>query len=307
MLSDSIHHPRTPPLRSIRRRFLVKCAGIRRPSKRWLILFKAKVTIDTKARDVYRRSVANVKVKGGSVNVVIIKPDDVGPDSRVQLVGRQARHVLEVLGGSIGQSLRVGLIDGALGRGTIERIEGNRVTIRCAFDQAPPNERTIDVVLALPRPKVLKRLWAQLSALGVRRIFLTNAAKVERNYFDTHWLEKENFGPLLVEGLEQAGDTRLPEVRVIRQLKPFLEDEADALFGATRLIAHPAAEGGFATIPDMSDALTLAIGPEGGWTAFEMDLFTKLKFIPIGLGHRILRSDTACVALLAALRAAWDQ
>ncbi|MCK5849877.1 MAG: RNA methyltransferase, partial [Kiritimatiellae bacterium] len=48
--------------------------------------------------------------------------------------------------------------------------------------------------------------------------------------------------------------------------------------------------------------ITLAIGPEGGWTPFEMNLFEQQNFTPISLGHRILRSDTACVALLAALR-----
>ena len=232
----------------------------------------------------------------------MIKSKDLDADNRIQITGRHARHVINVLGGTVGQSLRIGLINGSLGNGMIELIENEKVTLHCSFNHEPPKETAIDLILALPRPKVLKRLWAQLSALGVRRIFLTNAAKVERNYFDTHWLEKEFFEPMLIEGLEQAGDTRLPEVQVIRQLKPFMEDQVDQLFGATRLIAHPTADDGFEIIQKPWDNITLAIGPEGGWTPFEMDIFEQQKFKPVSLGHRILRSDTACIALLAALR-----
>ena len=56
----------------------------------------------------------------------------------------------------------------------------------------------------------MRRLWAQIAALGVGRIILTNAEKVERNYFDTHILAPETYRPLLIEGLQQARDTRLP-------------------------------------------------------------------------------------------------
>ena len=87
--------------------------------------------------------------------------------------------------------------------------------------------RAVDLLLALPRPKVMRRLWAQIAAMGVGQIILTNAERVERNYFDTHVLTPECYRPLLVEGLQQARDTRLPRVSIHRQFKVLVEDELD--------------------------------------------------------------------------------
>lgn len=174
-----------------------------------------------------------------------------------------------------------------------------RVELRCAFD-APPPRPEVDLLLALPRPKVLRRLWAQLAAIGVGQIVLTNAARVERNYFDTHLLEEAVYRPLLVEGLQQARDTWLPRVRICRQFKVLVEDELDGLCpSGARIAAHPAAE------PSVSDAargtsgrVLLAVGPEGGWTPYEVDLLAAHRFQTASAGARTLRSDTACVALL---------
>jgi RsmE family RNA methyltransferase len=241
-----------------------------------------------------------------AMNLITIHPSELDAENRVSLRGRRARHVVDVLGKTAGQQIRTGLLHGMTGTGTVESINEQAVVIRCAFDEPPVTEPAMDLVLALPRPKVMKRLWAQLSAIGVRRIYLTNAARVERNYFDTHWLEAKHFTPLLIEGLEQSGATRPPEVRVVRRLKPFVEDEADSLLAQPRFVAHPGAEHRTGSIA-WEHTATLAIGPEGGWTPFELGLFERLGFTPFALGHRILRSDTACIALLGALQAACTQ
>ena len=87
----------------------------------------------------------------------------------------------------------------------------------------------------------MRRLWAQLASLGVGRILLTNAERVERNYFDTHVLSADCYRPLLLEGLQQARDTRLPIVSIHRQFKVLIEDDLDALFGeGLRVVADPA-------------------------------------------------------------------
>ena len=154
----------------------------------------------------------------------------------------------------------------------------------------------------MPRPKVLRRLWAQLAAIGVSRIALVNAESVERNYFDTHWLRPDVYRPLLIEGLQQARDTRLPMVSIHRRLRPFIEDELDALCPDThRLVADPAASASIAAALGGSDRrrVTVAIGPEGGWNPFELNLLAARGFVAVGLGPRTLRTDTACVAILA--------
>jgi RsmE family RNA methyltransferase len=106
--------------------------------------------------------------------------------------------------------------------------------------------------------------------------------------------------PRLIEGLEQAGDTRLPEVTVERRLKPFIEDELDEKFPDThRLLAHPEAGESITASPGRQPTL-LAVGPEGGWTPFELELFEAHGFSRLGLGPRRLRTDVACIALITA-------
>ncbi len=241
------------------------------------------------------------------MNLILLEPAEIDDAGGATLEGVRARHVAEVLRAGPGDRIRIGQLNGPLGQGEVLEVAGGRVTLRCAFDPAPPSRPAIDLLLAVPRPKVLKRLWAQLAALGVGRIALVNAARVERCYFDTHVLDPAFFRPLLVEGLQQARDTWLPEVTVHRQFRPFVEDELETYFGpGRRLLAHPGAAGTVASAlaGGESARVLLAIGPEGGWVPFEIEQLQTRGFLPVGLGARPLRTDTACVALLALVQAA---
>jgi RsmE family RNA methyltransferase len=157
----------------------------------------------------------------------------------------------------------------------------------------------------MPRPKVMKRLWAQLAALGVGRIILLRADKVERCYFDSHVLDPAFFNGRLMEGLEQARCTHLPAVLVRPLFKPFVEDELDGMFaGSLKLLADPSAGrrlGEVLSSGPPPDRLLLAIGPEGGWIPFELDLLADHGFQKVAMGSRILRTDTAAIALLATI------
>jgi RsmE family RNA methyltransferase len=150
---------------------------------------------------------------------------------------------------------------------------------------------------------VLRRLWAQFAALGIGQIILTNASRVERDYFDAHVVTEACYRPLLIEGLQQARDTRLPQVSIHRQFRILVEDHLDDLFpSGIRLVADPsgsASIGSALASRDDDDRVLLAIGPEGGWNAFELDLLDAHGFTRIGLGRRTLRVDTACIALLS--------
>ena len=241
------------------------------------------------------------------MNLILCEPAEVGGDGVVTLTGARAAHVRGVLRGKPGDTVRIGVVDGARGHGEITALDDDRVVLRSVLDTPVGEAPAVDLLLALPRPKVLRRLWAQLAALGVGRIVLTNAARVERHYFDTHVVEASTYRALLVEGLQQAADTRLPRVSIHRQFKILVEDELDALSGdATRLVAHPGRHPSLLTAAGASPRrrTLLAIGPEGGWNDFELDLLTRHGFAIVSMGPRILRTDTACVALLALLHEA---
>ena len=240
------------------------------------------------------------------MNLILLDERDAPGSGEVILSDARAAHLLNVLKVAPGQAVRVGRLDGPLGVGTVESTENGRVTVRCVFDaDAPPRPR-VDVLLALPRPKVMRRLWAQLAALGVGHIMLTNAERVERHYFDTHVLAEACYRPLLIEGLQQARDTRLPTVSIHRQFKVLVEDHLVTLFSeGVRLAADPRAtvSVGSAISEHADQRVLIAIGPEGGWNAFELALLEAHGFREVSLGPRTLRVDTACIALLAIVHA----
>jgi len=239
------------------------------------------------------------------MNLILIHSHEPDSAGRVSLAGERAEHILHVLKAAPGKTLRIGLLNGSKGRGMVERISGQEVVLQCEFEEKIPPRPTVDLLLALPRPKVMKRLWAQLAALGVGRIILTNAEKVERYYFDSHILEPDFYNERLIEGLQQAGDTILPEVRIIKELKPFLEDELNSVFpiSGKKLLADPSGEKNIFQCmePATPQRCCLAVGPEGGWTPYELELFAAHGFQVFTAGPRILRTDTACVALLSLL------
>jgi len=167
-----------------------------------------------------------------------------------------------------------------------------------------PEPPHIELMLAMPRPKVMMRLYSSLAQIGLRRIVLTNAVRVEKPYFSSHAVERAKYLPELQDGLEQAVSTRLPEVRVEQRLKPFVEDSLDGLFpdGLLRLLCHPG-EGSKSVseavrrAPTPPRGVVLAVGPEGGWVDFELEMLERKGFQRVSLGTRIFSTDVAVLAL----------
>lgn len=238
------------------------------------------------------------------MNVVLLEPGEIAPDGTASIEGARAAHVIGVLRAAIGSKVRVGVLDGPLGEATIEHVEGGRIALRCVLGETPPQPR-LDVLLALPRPKVMGRLYGPLAQLGVGRVMLTNAERVERFYFDAHQLEPAYQHAHLVEGLAQARDTRVPIVTVHKSLRGLIEDDLDAWAPralSRRVIADP---GPHRSIRDACRDLgaegrvILAIGPEGGWNDFERALLGGHGFEQVAMGARTLRTDVALIALAA--------
>ena len=234
------------------------------------------------------------------MNLVLLFKEDFVSEDTVRLSGRRLAHIRSVHRAVAGDALVVGLLDGMIGEGRLTRVDEDSLEMRVALGEAPPPKLPLTLVLALPRPKVLNRVIASATSLGIARIYLINAWRVEKSYWKSPRLSEENLLQQRLLGLEQAKDTRLPELHLRRLLRPFAEDELPGLAAGTEaLVAHPGA-------PEpcpraVEGPVTLAIGPEGGFIPAEVDLLERSGLRPVELGPRILRVETAVAALAARL------
>jgi len=234
------------------------------------------------------------------MNLILLLPEDFVSESVVLLKDYRAQHIQSVLKANTGKTLQVGILNGALGKGSVLSIKPNEVSLKCTFQKEVLPRPKLDLILAMPRPKVLKRLWAQIAALGINRLILINATKVERFYFDSHVIKPAFYTPLLIEGLQQVRCTHLPKVSIEQQFKPFVEDQISTLFSnQPKFLADPTGKKKINQLNLKETRPVLAIGPEGGWTSYERTLLQEHGFELVGLGNRILRTDTACIALLS--------
>lgn len=234
------------------------------------------------------------------MNLLLLEEADFIAADRAVLSDRRFTHMQEIHRVAVGDSLRVGRIGGLMGQARVERLEGHEAELSLSFDQPPPAKLPLTLVLALPRPKMLRRVFQTVATMGVAKLVLVNSYRVEKSFWQTPFLEPEAIRDNLILGLEQARDTVLPEVIIEKRFKPFVEDRLPAIAqGTLGLVGHP---GNHPPCPrGVSEPVTLAIGPEGGWIPYEIDLLGKAGLNPVQLGDRILRVETAVTALLARL------
>ena len=236
------------------------------------------------------------------MNLILLDEADFRSEGEAVVTGRRADHIRAVLMAEVGDRLRVGRLGALLGEGTVTRMDPASVELQVTFTQPPPPPLSVTLLLALPRPKVLRRVIQGAVTLGVKRIALFGAFRVEKSYWHTPWLGEAELQEQVVLGLEQAGDTMPPVITTHPLFKPFFEDEAPALTAATRrLVADPAAT----TICPAGDVgpVSLVVGPEGGFTVYEAGLLREQGFEAVGLGWRILRTEQAVPALIGRLMA----
>ena len=220
--------------------------------------------------------------------------------NKIALRGRRLQHLRQIHRANSGDILRVGEIDGLMGEGEILEINDEFATLAISLHQPPPDKLPLSLVLALPRPKMLRRILRTIAELGVPELHLINSYRVEKSYWQTPLLHPENVYNNLLLGLEQAGTTQLPLVHKAELFKPYVEDKLNHWAGnSRRLVAHPR---NAHACPDASQlATTLAIGPEGGFTDYEVDKLSEQGFIPFSLGPRIMRVETAIPVAISRL------
>ena len=220
----------------------------------------------------------------------------------------QIEHVNQVLGVKVGDTLKVGQLEGNLGTAVIADMTPERIDLcEVSLVTAPPPKLDLTVVLALPRPKVLRRLIMDMTALGVRDIILINSYRTQKSYWQSPMLSR--LDEFVLEGLQQGVDTVAPRISLQKRFKPFVEDELANLITNRAIVAHPYAELSFSQyvqqqlesseLPHRSVLPSMVfIGAEGGWIDYEVELLAKQGCQTVHIGARILRTEAAVNAIL---------
>ena len=231
------------------------------------------------------------------MNIILLAPEDWLDENTVCLDDRRHEHIRGILKAEVGNALRVGLLGGLRGSGTVIKLSDEHTHLEVDLVDPPPSRHRCDLILALPRPKMLRRVFRTAAEMGVAHLYLINSARVEKSYWQSPLLQPDRIKVALTAGLERAGDTVLPQVQLHPRFKPFVEDQLPGLIGSSGCwIAHPGAPEALAT---QSREGLIMLGPEGGFVPYEVELAQSMGARPVRLSDRILSVDTAVTAALS--------
>jgi len=234
------------------------------------------------------------------MNLALLFDDDFEAPDRARLTGRRLAHLHSVLRVEAGDRIPVGKLNGDIGTGELLRLTDTEAELLVTLDQPAPPALPLTLILAMPRPKMFRRVLQTCATLGVKELWLINSYKVEKSFWQTPWLSEDNLRENLTLGLEQARDTVMPRVHIRKLFKPFVEDELPALLADKRaLVAHPGTDTPCPT--HVNQPTALCIGPEGGFTPYEVGKLEEAGCEPVHLGPRILRVETAVPVLVSRL------
>lgn len=221
----------------------------------------------------------------------------------------QIDHVNKVLNAKVGDTLKIGQLGGKLGSAIIEDIASNSIQLgNVCLTSNPPPKLNLTVVLALPRPKVLRRLIMDMTALGVNDIILINSYRTQKSYWQSPMLAR--LDEFVLEGLQQGVDTVAPRISLQKRFKPFVEDKLASLMANHAIVAHPYSGLSFAQYAQQQQLENLEslnrsvlpsmvfIGAEGGWIDYEIFLLAEQGCTAVNIGARILRTEAAVNVIL---------
>jgi len=229
------------------------------------------------------------------MNIILFERDEI--DRPLGLDDGRAVHVLQVIGCKEGDSFDIGIVDGPRGKARVEAIGKRGLMLDFNFFSGIPHLSPVVMIIGLPRPPSARRILKDLTSQGVAQLHFVATDKGEKSYLNSRLWTGDEYQRLLREGAEQAFCTRMPEVVLHESLTACLDELAE---GSDRL----ALDNYEATMPIGQyrverEHCVLAVGSERGWSAAERQALRSRDFALVGLGERVLKTETACIAGLA--------
>lgn len=232
-------------------------------------------------------------------------PQALGGQEEIVLPRSAHAHLVRVLRLRVGAALV--LFDGLGGeyRGTLSRCDRREARVRVAGHVSVERESSLAVTLlqAVSRGDRMDHALQKATELGAARIVCVFCERtVSRLDGDRLNRRRAHWQGIIAAACEQSGRNRLPELAIRTCLGEALDSED---FPVPRMVLDPDAREGLGTMDRRVDQATLLVGPEGGLTTDEKAGVMTEKFLPVRFGPRILRTETAGLAALAALQVLW--
>ena len=225
------------------------------------------------------------------MNLLIIEQKDFITTNTVILNDERYKHIKTILKKKIGDKIKVGLLNSKIGIATVIAYSPNQIILHLFLSISPPPPHPLTLIMALPRPKVFKRILTTIAEIGIKKVYFVHTEKVEKSYWSSPVINTLNINAALLKGLSQAKDTIMPEVHFRRRFKPFIEDELAEIIGIkTAYIAEPTSSESFTKMSTVESVLL--IGPEGGFNAFEIALIEAQGVQKRSLGPRVFRVES---------------
>ncbi len=229
----------------------------------------------------------------------LVSDEPAGAAQQIVVAGERAEHLSKVLRATVGQRIRVGIVCQSIGTAEVMEVRDAKVVLGSLQMQALGKPPRVRLIIALPRPKALRRLLQTAACFGVSQIDLVNAWRVEKSYWSSPAMEVEAMQQELWLGCEQGRHAWLPTIATHRFLMPFLSELGEG--EQRRLLAHPGGQRWLRGDDLKAAACLIAVGPEGGWIEDELSSFGDAGFDRFTLSESILRSEIAVAATLAQL------
>ena len=233
------------------------------------------------------------------MNIVLLDPRQTESEIWSITSSRQLEHLHKHLEIKLGDTLKVGIREGQRYLTEVVEVTEQAVKLKPIQIEPVPEKLPVTLIVAMPRPKVLRRLIMDSVTLGVEKIILLHSYRVDKSYWQTPFLQQ--LDQYVTLGLEQAGDTIAPQIEIYKRFKPFVEDVLPSLITADcpAYVAHPYAD---MKMPFAIDhPCTIVIGPEGGFIPYEVVLLIKNGCRAVSLGNRIIRTETVIPYVLGRL------
>ncbi len=229
------------------------------------------------------------------MNMLLIK--EKSKDNLYKIGGEEFLHITKHLKLDVGQSFVAGILNDKIGKCEILQIENDFLTCKFFQEKNPPNPAKIKLIMAIPRPKVLKRVLKHIITFGVKEIYLINSWSVEKSFIKSSIIENQEFDKIIKEALTQAKDTIYPKIEVYNLFKPFVEDILPQICdGCEKYLAHP--KNAIIAPYGLQNKSIVVVGPDRGFNDFEVEQFKKQGFKTVSLGERILHQESAISYIL---------